>query len=288
MKKRIISKSVEQTGLIPRSIIRTFDRFQKQALHQTSSLILKQFRISKYQFLVSLKCLFALIFVPWFITFFAKCLIVQPVVECNWNSKQNEIFLNAYQEKQALEQIHNFEKQLYFETLVDLNTHLDLSVNPFPTILEAKNSTEESKILKQKMQQLVVEFNEQSIESITNLIGDLITLVTLFILFQILEPQIIILKSFSIETIYSLNDTIKSFLLLLSTDFLVGFHSPRGWELLMNFFFDRFGLAHNQNIILLFVGTFPVVLDTVFKYWIFRYLNKVSPSTVATYHAMIE
>jgi hypothetical protein len=81
-----------------------------------------------------------------------------------------------------------------------------------------------------------------------------------------------------------LSDTTKSFLLLLGTDLLVGFHSPRGWELFLEFALNRFGF-HNENFIFLFVATF---LDTVFKYWIFRYLNKISPSTVATYHAMIE
>jgi hypothetical protein len=69
---------------------------------------------------------------------------------------------------------------------------------------------------------------------------------------------------------------------------LVGFHSPRGWELFLEFALNRFGFPHNENFIFLFVATFPVLLDTVFKYWIFRYLNKISPSTVATYHAMIE
>jgi hypothetical protein len=84
-----------------------------------------------------------------------------------------------------------------------------------------------------------------------------------------------------------LSDTTKSFLLLLGTDLLVGFHSPRGWELFLEFALNRFGFPHNENFIFLFVATFPVLLDTVFKYWIFRYLNKISPSTVATYHAMI-
>jgi len=29
-----------------------------------------------------------------------------------------------------------------------------------------------------------------------------------------------------------------------------------------------------------------VVLATILKYWIFRYLNRVSPSSVATLHSM--
>nr|WQA10869.1 chloroplast envelope membrane protein [Streptosarcina sp. YL-2023a] len=103
-----------------------------------------------------------------------------------------------------------------------------------------------------------------------------------------MKPQIIILKSFLTESIYSLSDTTKSFLLILSTDLLVGFHSPRGWEFLIEFLLKHFGLPESRDFIYLFVATFPVLLDTVFKYWIFRYLNKISPSTVATYHSMIE
>jgi hypothetical protein len=84
-----------------------------------------------------------------------------------------------------------------------------------------------------------------------------------------------------------LSDTTKSFL-FLGTDLLVGFHSPRGWELFLEFALNRFGFLIMK--ILYFVCSYISCsfLDTVFKYWIFRYLNKISPSTVATYHAMIE
>jgi hypothetical protein len=76
--------------------------------------------------------------------------------------------------------------------------------------------------------------------------------------------------------------------LILGTDLLVGFHSPRGWEIAIEVLLRHFGLPENQDFIFLFVAAFPVFLDTIFKYWIFRYLNKISPSTVATYHNMIE
>jgi hypothetical protein len=73
------------------------------------------------------------------------------------------------------------------------------------------------------------------------------------LLINILKPQIIILKSFLIESIYSLSDTTKSFLLLLGTDLLVGFHSPRGWELFLEFALNRFGFLI-MNFIFLFVA----------------------------------
>ncbi|MDY7054085.1 MAG: hypothetical protein RPC23_16085, partial [Limnospira fusiformis LS22] len=33
------------------------------------------------------------------------------------------------------------------------------------------------------------------------------------------------------------------------------------------------GVAESRDFNFLFIATFPVILDAVFKYWIFRYLN---------------
>ncbi len=131
-------------------------------------------------------------------------------------------------------------------------------------------------------------YNKESMLAIVNLLGDLVTFATLLLLFVGMRPQIIILRSFLTESIYSLSDTTKSFLLILVTDLLVGFHSPRGWEIGIEMLLRHLGLPEDQDFIFLFVAAFPVFLDTIFKYWIFRYLNKISPSTVATYHNMIE
>ena len=154
------------------------------------------------------------------------------------------------------------------------------------------NNTENSVKIKERIQEKIVElavyYNEQTILSITNIAGDFISVLTLGFLFIWMKPEISILKSFLIEAIYSLSDTTKSFLLILLTDLLVGFHSPRGWETALELLLKHFGLPENQDFVFLFVATFPVLLDTVFKYWIFRHLNKISPSTVATYHSMIE
>ena len=49
---------------------------------------------------------------------------------------------------------------------------------------------------------------------------------------------------------------------------------------------SHLGLPSEENFIMLFIATFPVILATIFKYWIFRYLNRVSPSSVATLRNM--
>jgi hypothetical protein len=136
--------------------------------------------------------------------------------------------------------------------------------------------------------QLAKHYNEESIEAITNFFADLISFSTLFILLFRLEIQLNITKSFLAEVFFGLDDTKKSLCLLFVTDLLVGYHSPNIWELFFSSVFDRYGLPESQTTIFLLVATLPVLLDVLFKYLIFRHLNRASPATVATYHAMIE
>lgn len=360
-------RAFEQTGLVPRSIIRTFDRFRRQLLKGAETSVIQEFRVSRYQVLVSVKCLASLLVIPLVVNFLAKTFFLMPLTEYLWNTQQNEIFLNLYQENRAFSELHDFEEKLFFESLIETQSVPPLSFIPSEMESDTKSFLQPSKILydgksneiidgitkdtkkiskknslkvdlvlqphinqernlltlrrsvnkadrkltdvklkdgqamstfylenslPQKFQQKTIElaiyYNQQSIEAITNLFGDFITFITISFLFIWMEPQIIILKSFLTESLYSLSDTTKSFLLILLTDLLVGFHSPRGWEIFIELILRHFGLPENQDFIFLFVATFPVLLDTVFKYWIFRYLNQISPSTVATYHSMIE
>ena len=136
--------------------------------------------------------------------------------------------------------------------------------------------------------QLAEKRNQDWLLLVSNILSDSLTFFVFLKLLFLSTPQLIILKSFLIESIYSLNDTTKSFFLILGTDLLVGFHSSKGWELFMENLLSHFGFSADKDFIFLFVSTFPVILDTIFKYWIFRYLNKISPSTVATYQNMLE
>lgn len=131
-------------------------------------------------------------------------------------------------------------------------------------------------------------YNQQSISIIINWILDLITLLFFLFLLIFSTPQILILKTFFLESLLSLSETTKCFFLIFFLDLLVGFHSSKSWEIFLQFLIEHFGFQIHQNFIFFFISTFPVLLDTIFKYWIFRYLNKISPSTVATYQAMIE
>ena len=100
------------------------------------------------------------------------------------------------------------------------------------------------------------------------------------------RDELRVLRGFLDEAIYGLSDSAKAFAIILFTDIFVGYHSPEGWTVLLDGIAHHFGVPAQENFILLFIATFPVILATIFKYWIFRYLNRVSPSSVATLKGM--
>jgi hypothetical protein len=312
-------RAFEPTGLVPRSIIRTLNRFIQQLKPETEAIAVQEFRISRYQVLVSVKSLILIFFIPLFVNISSKAFVFEPFAQYIWNKHQHEIFLNSYQENRAFLEMQDFSERIFFESLIK-DENFDTSPGNQGTYekrpllrsglfasLYGGRKEEEEKIFVRNSEALVsgiedkieiqfqkealelaTYYNDQSITALSNILGESFTLLTLSFLLVSMRPQIIILKSFLTESIYSLSDTTKSFLLILLTDLLVGFHSPRGWEIALETTLKHFGVPENQDFIFLFVATFPVFLDTVFKYWIFRYLNKISPSTVVTYHNMIE
>ena len=184
------------------------------------------------------------------------------------------------------------QKQIESDSCIKNTQDLQSYGNKTKYINDEINRKETRNTQDQALQNKIFELAESShfhaLQSVTNVFADLSSILVLIFLLITLKPEITILKSFLVEVIYNLSDTTKSFLLILMTDLLVGFHSPRGWETLFSLILHHFGLPENQDFVFLFVATLPVILDTVFKYWIFRHLNKISPSTVATYHNMIE
>ncbi|KAJ0657340.1 Chloroplast envelope membrane protein [Helianthus annuus] len=128
--------------------------------------------------------------------------------------------------------------------------------------------------------QLIKIQNEVRIHTILHFSTNIICFIILSGYSILGNKELVILNSWAQEFLYNLSDTIKAFSLLLLTDLCIGFHSPHGWELMIGFVYKDFGFVHNDEIISGLVSTFPVILDTILKYWIFRYLNCVSPSLV--------
>ena len=153
---------------------------------------------------------------------------------------------------------------------------------------EFEESTTLEKKLKEKTISLAKKYKNESFDAVINIFVDSLSVFTFVTIVVVSKQQLNIIKSLLDDIIYGLSDSAKAFLIILSTDLFVGFHSPYGWQIILEGALKRFGLPENKDFIFLFIATVPVIVDTIFKYWVFRYLNRTSPSAVATYHNMNE
>nr|YP_010350469.1 chloroplast envelope membrane protein [Lophostemon confertus]UOK09950.1 chloroplast envelope membrane protein [Lophostemon confertus] len=227
--------------------------------------------MAKKKAFLPLLYLTSIVFLPWWISFsFNKSL--ESWITNWWNTRQSETFLTDIQEKSILEKFIELEELLL----------LDEMIKEYP---ETHLQTLRIGIHKETIQ-LIKMHNEDHIHMILHLSTNITSFIILSGYSILGNEELAILNSWVQEFLYNLSDTIKAFSILLLTDLCIGFHSPHGWELMIGYVYKDFGFAHNDQIISGLVSTFPVILDTIFKYWIFRYLNRVSPSLVVIYHSM--
>nr|WIU43870.1 chloroplast envelope membrane protein [Pseudostellaria heterophylla] len=215
--------------------------------------------------------LVSIVFLPWWIMLsFQKSL--ESWVTFWWNTKQSETFLNDIQEKSFLKKFIEFEELRLLDEMVKEYSETYLQK------LRIGIHTETIQLIKM--------YNEDCIHMILQFSTNIICFLILSGYSILGNKELILLNSWVKEFLYNLSDTIKAFSILLLTDLCIGFHSPHGWELMIGSIYQNFGFAHNDQIISGLVSTFPVILDTILKYWIFHYLNRVSPSLVVIYHSM--
>nr|QHN53107.1 chloroplast envelope membrane protein [Droguetia iners] len=189
-----------------------------------------------------------------------------------WNIGHSEIFLNNIQEKIILKKFIELEELSLFNEMI----------KEYP---EGRLQKLHDGVYKETTE-LIKMHNESRIHTILHFSTNIIYFLILSVYSILGNQELIFLNSSLQEFLYNLSDTIKAFSILLVTDLCIGFHSPHGWDLMIGSIYKDFGFDHNDQIISGLVSTFPVILDTIFKYLIFRYLNCVSPSLVVIYHSM--
>nr|AKZ21803.1 envelope membrane protein [Plantago patagonica]QWL16967.1 chloroplast envelope membrane protein [Plantago aristata]QWL17052.1 chloroplast envelope membrane protein [Plantago brasiliensis]QWL17477.1 chloroplast envelope membrane protein [Plantago sericea] len=215
----------------------------------------------------------SLVFLPWGISLsFTKSM--ESWITDWANTGQSEILGNDIQKNNLLEKFIELEEILLLDEI--FKEYSETHLQKFSIGIQKETI------------QLITIHNEDRIHTILHLSTNIICFVILSVYSILGNEELVILNSWTQEFLYNLSDTIKAFLILLITDLCIGFHSPHGWELIIGSVYKDFGFVHNEQILSGLVSTFPVILDTFFKYWIFRYLNRVSPSLVVIYHSMNE
>ncbi|WNZ26044.1 proton extrusion protein PcxA [Leptolyngbya sp. NK1-12] len=273
--KRDLKSITDKTGVLPRSILETVDRIKRDLDPQAEQEVLQDFRVSRSKTIISIRLVLLMIIIPLLTQQISKNFLVGPIVDrVREQSAQESPFLNYELEEEALNELQRFEQRLRFEILIGKAPPIGDEA-----IVER---------VRERASEIEAQYRRIGSDAIKNVFSDLLGLLAFVVVIVTSKREIAVLKSFMDTLIYGLSDSAKAFIIILFTDIFVGFHSPHGWEVLLESVSRHLGLPANRDFIFLFIATFPVILDTIFKYWIFRYLNRVSPSAVATYRNMNE
>ncbi|ERT08110.1 proton extrusion protein PcxA [Lyngbya aestuarii BL J] len=264
-----------ETSFLPRSLLRTVGRIRRELNPESEEEVIKNYRKSKVKTIISVRFILLLILVPLLTQQLAKNFVVGPIVDTFVSEQENaQIFMNLDLEEEAYMELHRFKERLEFQNMIGLAPQIE------PEQIEEQ--------VKEKAIEIAEEYLTLGNAAIKNIFADLFSVITFVIIIYTNKRELEILKSFLGDLIYGLSDSAKAFIIILLTDMFVGFHSPHGWEVILESISRHFGLPENRDFNFLFIATFPVILDAVFKYWIFRYLNRSSPSAVSTYKTMNE
>jgi CemA family len=259
---------------IPNQDLNNISRLQVELDPNSEEEVIQSFRQTQKRTIISIRFILLLIIIPLLTHQIAKAFVVGPIIDRFRSTQEMQIFLNSEMEEEALVELQRFEEKLKFENLII----------KAPPLLPEQMETE----MKNKAKELAEEFRQESSGAIKNVFADMFSVVAFVWLLLVSKSSIAVVKDFFDNIVYGLSDSAKAFIIILFTDIFVGFHSPHGWEVLLEGVSRHWGLPANRDFIFLFIATFPVILDTIFKYWIFRYLNRISPSAVATYRNMNE
>jgi hypothetical protein len=274
VKKSDQNNMSDSTGLVPRTILGTFSKIQRDLDPKSEQEYVSKYRSSKLKTSISVKFILTLIIVPILTQQLSKAMLITPIMHNLVPENKQVVFVNEDLQREALEELDRFARNLDFQVFIGRSPAL--------------SATEKEEEIRQKAQEIADDYKDQSNNAIKNVFADLISITAFITVLLTSKKEITILKSFIDDIAYGLSDSAKAFIIILLTDMFVGFHSPHGWEIIIERTFIHLGLAENRDFNFLFIATFPVILDSIIKYWIFRYLNRISPSAVATYKNMNE
>lgn len=270
----IKSMTADDSKIFSRSLGRTIKKIKRDMNPRSEEQYLQNLRYSSRNTRQGIRCLILLILVPLLVQKVSKQFLVLPVVEHFRSFEKTPIFLHQEMKEEAMRELQAFEEELKFNNLL----------HRAPKI----SAEEMEEKIMNKANELAEEFYHKGNGAISNVLSDLLGVLA-FAGVVITNPKgVRALKLFLGEIIGGLSDSAQAFILILFTDMFVGFHSPHGWEVILEGLSEHLGLPANRGAIFLFIATFPVILDTIFKYWIFRYMNQISPSAVATLKNMNE
>ncbi|PSN76407.1 proton extrusion protein PcxA, partial [filamentous cyanobacterium CCP4] len=236
----------DRVNVLPRSILRTVDRIRQDLDPNAEQEVVKEFRNSKSKTTAAIRFVLLLVIVPLLTQQFTKAFIVGPIVDrVRAGGTEPEVFLNIEMEEEALHELQQFEERLRFEVLI----------GKAPPLSELNIEQR----VRTKATEIEDDYRDRSASAVKNVFADILAAIAFAMLLIYRKQDVANVKSFMDEIVYGLSDSAKAFIIILFTDTFVGFHSPHGWEILLEGLSRHLGLPANRDFIFLFIATFPVI-----------------------------
>lgn len=280
LKRQILNQGRQKgTSIIPESLVFTFKQIASLLAGNASRFeqeVVDELEKTRRRAFIAIRFFVSLIVLAIVVQWGSKTLIYSPLVDLWQHPATVEIKFQDHFKTEALEEFRSLQEEIELESLV--------------AALQGKpmEGEEREKKLKKAAEKLVIDYNYKSLEGLKNLLADFTSAVVVYGIIIFGRREVRIVKEFIYETLAGLSDSAKAFLIIVSTDTFVGYHSSDGWDALIKVLFEHFGLPENIVLTDTFIATVPVFLDALFKFWIFQYLRRASPSTSAIYQEMNE
>ena len=294
---------VEKT-ILPGSLFRAFDRVKRNLSSSYVDYekdIVEELRQSRERINQALRYIVILVISVIAMQFLSKTLIFSPMINSFVDTSDMTVKFSPAIKERAFKELQLAKEQIEFDYMIksivlEQSRSSQESVKPESSKSEEranepseKRSSEQLEAsIQQESVKILKKYNNASLDGVKNLLADITSAFVFYLFLLSGRKELRTLKEFLDEILYSLNDNAKAFLIIISTDTFVGFHSSEGWDALLTVLFEHFGLPENKILAQSFISIVPVFLDGLFKFWIFQYLTQASPATATIYREMNE
>ena len=227
---------------------------------------------NQYESREALKYAGILFLIPFSVAFIVSNLVAKPLWAYAEEINPDAFALRDEQKVEGAEAMHREEVRLRLES----------SIGQAPPLTEE----EMFEHLHEEAVAFAEEMKEYNKHSLLNVVSDSSAGIALFVLLlQDTSQRAILFRTIG-RVFTGLSDTAKAFIIILVTDTLLGYHSEEGWTAALTLVGHHYGVPAHKEGLQLFVATVPVILDSLFKYWIFVGLNKIDPAAAVTLRQM--
>jgi len=206
---------------------------------------------------------FRFIIIPTLVSRGAELLVIRPYIMSSFASQTVELILPEEIRAEIVEETERFESKQHYEAMMGRAPAVG---NIEERVKEHAQHTEE----KMRLHQLDVDCNRYM---------DTVFFSTLLVLAAGDRSSVSRMFKYCKDNFFGIEPAQQAFILLLASDVLVGYHSADGWQTVLKEVGGHYGVEEQEEAIALFVAIVPVGMDVLFKFWVFKYLRMLAPST---------